>query len=126
MGLGSFLLLVVLNSVNVVGRERRYLEGWVFTSSGGFVCCMVVSSMSSHTAPTHPQGGGRGVWTIPEGSPSDPGNLRKIKVFDACTALAAGQLRKREPQLVLYGVYVVGRERRYLEAWVFSSSGGLV
>ena len=75
----------------------------------------------------HPStGGGRGVWTIPEGSPSDPGNLRKINVFDACTALAAGQLRKREPQLVLYGVYVVGRERRYLEAWVFSSSGGLV
>ena len=28
--------------------------------------------------------------------------------------------------VVLYGVYVVGRERRYLEAGVFSSSGGLV
>ena len=28
--------------------------------------------------------------------------------------------------VVLYGVYVVGRERRYLEAWVFSSSGGIV
>ena len=28
--------------------------------------------------------------------------------------------------VVLYGVYVVGRERRYLEAVVFSSSGGLV
>ena len=49
-----------------------------------------------------------------------------MKVFGVCTALAAGQLRKREPQLVLYGVYVVGCERRYLEAWVFSSSGGLV
>ena len=28
--------------------------------------------------------------------------------------------------VVLYDVYVVGRERRYLEAGVFSSSGGLV
>ena len=28
--------------------------------------------------------------------------------------------------VVLYGVYVVGRERRYLEAGVFSSSGVLV
>ena len=28
--------------------------------------------------------------------------------------------------VVLYGVYVVWRERRYLEAWVFSSSGGFV
>ena len=26
----------------------------------------------------------------------------------------------------LYGAYVLGRERRYLEAGVFSSSGGLV
>ena len=29
-------------------------------------------------------------------------------------------------QVVLYDVYVVERERRYLEAGVFSSSGGLV
>ena len=28
--------------------------------------------------------------------------------------------------VILYGVYVVERERRYLEAGVFSSSGGLV
>ena len=28
--------------------------------------------------------------------------------------------------VVLYGVYVVGRQRRYLEAVIFSSSGGLV
>ena len=28
--------------------------------------------------------------------------------------------------VVLYGVHVVGRERRYLEAGVFSSAGGLV
>ena len=27
--------------------------------------------------------------------------------------------------LVLYGVYAVGRERRYLEAGTFSSSGGV-
>ena len=27
--------------------------------------------------------------------------------------------------VILYGVYVVGRERRYLEAGVFFSSGGL-
>ena len=100
MRLGSLLLLVVVYGQYVIGRRRRYLEAGVFSASGGVVCHMVVSSVSSHTAPTHPQGGGRGVWTIPEGSPSDPGNLRKIKVFDACTALAAGQLRKREPQLM--------------------------
>ena len=29
-------------------------------------------------------------------------------------------------RVVLYGVYVVGRQRRYLEARVFSSCGGLV
>ena len=29
-------------------------------------------------------------------------------------------------QVVLYDVYVIGRERRSLEALVFSSSGGLV
>ena len=34
--LGSFLLLVVLYGVYVVGRERRYLEAWIFSSSGGF------------------------------------------------------------------------------------------
>jgi hypothetical protein len=28
--------------------------------------------------------------------------------------------------VVWYGVYVVGRQRRYIEAGVFSSSGGLV
>ena len=28
--------------------------------------------------------------------------------------------------VVLYGVYVVGRQRRYLEAGVFSFSGGFV
>ena len=28
--------------------------------------------------------------------------------------------------LVVYGVYVVGRQRRYLEAGVFSSAGDLV
>ena len=28
--------------------------------------------------------------------------------------------------VVLYGVYVVWRQRRYLEAEIFSSSGGLV
>ena len=28
--------------------------------------------------------------------------------------------------VVLYGVYIVGRKRKYLEAGVFSSSGGLV
>ena len=28
--------------------------------------------------------------------------------------------------VVLYGVYVLGRESRYLEAGIFSSSGGLV
>ena len=28
--------------------------------------------------------------------------------------------------VVFYAVYVVGRERRYLKAGVFSSSGGLV
>ena len=28
--------------------------------------------------------------------------------------------------VVLYGVYVVGRQRRYLEAVIFSCSGGLV
>ena len=28
--------------------------------------------------------------------------------------------------VALYSVYVVGRQRRYLEAGVFSSSGGLV
>ena len=35
--LRSFLLLVVLYGVYVVGRERRYLEAWIFSSSGGFV-----------------------------------------------------------------------------------------
>ena len=30
------------------------------------------------------------------------------------------------PLVVVYGVYVVGRQRRYLEAGVLSSSGGLV
>ena len=35
--LGSFLLLVVLYGVYVVGRERRYLEAGVFSSSGGLV-----------------------------------------------------------------------------------------
>ena len=35
--LGSFLLLVVLYGLYVVGRERRYLEAEVFSSSGGFV-----------------------------------------------------------------------------------------
>ena len=37
MRLGSFLLLVVLYGVNVVGRERRYLEAGVLSSSGGLV-----------------------------------------------------------------------------------------
>ena len=32
--LGSFLLLVVLYIVYAVGRERRYLEAGVFSSSG--------------------------------------------------------------------------------------------
>ena len=31
-----------------------------------------------------------------------------------------------ESWVVLYGMYVVGRQRRYLEADVFSSSGGLL
>ena len=35
--LGSFLLHVVLYDVYVVGRERRYLEAGVFSSSGGLV-----------------------------------------------------------------------------------------
>ena len=35
--LGYFLLLVILYGVYVVGRERRYLEAGVFSSSGGFV-----------------------------------------------------------------------------------------
>ena len=35
--LGYFLLLVVSYGVYVVGRERRYLEAGVFSSSGGFV-----------------------------------------------------------------------------------------
>ena len=35
--LGSFLLLVVLYGLYVVGRERRYLEAGVFSSSGGLV-----------------------------------------------------------------------------------------
>ena len=35
--LGSFLLLVVLYGLYVVGRERRYLEAAVFSSSGGLV-----------------------------------------------------------------------------------------
>ena len=35
--LGSFLLVVVLYGVYVVGRERRYLEAGVFSSSGGLV-----------------------------------------------------------------------------------------
>ena len=39
---GSFLLLVVLYSVYVVGRERRYLEAWVFTFSGGLYGLYVV------------------------------------------------------------------------------------
>ena len=34
---GSFLLLVLLYNVYVVGRERMYLEAWVFSSSGGLV-----------------------------------------------------------------------------------------
>ena len=37
MRLESFLLLVVLYGVYVVGRERRYLEALVFSSSGGLV-----------------------------------------------------------------------------------------
>ena len=37
MRLGSFLLHVVLYDVYVVGRERRYLEAEVFSSSGGLV-----------------------------------------------------------------------------------------
>ena len=32
--LGSFLPLVVLSGVYAVGRERRYLEAGVFSSSG--------------------------------------------------------------------------------------------
>ena len=35
--LGSFLLLVVLQGVYVVGRESRYLEAGIFSSSGGLV-----------------------------------------------------------------------------------------
>ena len=35
--LWSFLLLVFLYGVFVVGRERRYLEAGVFPSSGGLV-----------------------------------------------------------------------------------------
>ena len=35
--LGSFLLQVVLYDVYVVERERKYLEAWVFSSSGGVV-----------------------------------------------------------------------------------------
>ena len=35
--LGSFLLLVVLYGLYVVGRERRYLEAEVFSSSGRLV-----------------------------------------------------------------------------------------
>ena len=35
--LESFLLLVVLYGVHGVGRERRYLEARVFSSSGGLV-----------------------------------------------------------------------------------------
>ena len=35
--LGSFLLLVVLYGVYVVGRERKYLEASVFPSSGGLL-----------------------------------------------------------------------------------------
>ena len=37
MRLGSFLLLVVLYGVYVVGLERRYLEAGVFFSSRGLV-----------------------------------------------------------------------------------------
>ena len=33
----SFLLLVILYDVYVVGRERRYLEAEVFASSDGLV-----------------------------------------------------------------------------------------
>ena len=33
----SFLLLVILYDVYVVGRERKYLEAGVFSSSGGLV-----------------------------------------------------------------------------------------
>ena len=36
--LRSFLLLVVLYGVYAVGRERRYLEAGVFSSSGGLRC----------------------------------------------------------------------------------------
>ena len=35
--LGSVLLLVVRQGVYVVGRERRYLEEGMFSSSGGLV-----------------------------------------------------------------------------------------
>ena len=35
--LGSFLLLVIFYGVYVVERERRYLEAWVFPSSGGLL-----------------------------------------------------------------------------------------
>ena len=35
--LGSFLLLVVLEGVYVVGRQRAYLEAGIFSSSGGLV-----------------------------------------------------------------------------------------
>ena len=35
--LGSFLVLVVLYGLYVVGRERRYLEAGAFSSSGGLV-----------------------------------------------------------------------------------------
>ena len=35
--LGSFLILVVLYGVYVVGREPMCLEAWVFSSSGDLV-----------------------------------------------------------------------------------------
>ena len=35
--LGSFLLLVVLYGVYVLGRQRRYLDAGVFSSSGDLV-----------------------------------------------------------------------------------------
>ena len=66
MRLVSFLLLVVLYSVYVVGRERRYLEAGFFSSSGGLVCRVHIRDQLDHSRSgcarpsilRFPQGGG--------------------------------------------------------------------
>ena len=66
MRLGSVLLLVVLYCLYVVGRELRYLEAGVFSSSGGLVCRVHIRDQLDHSrsgcaGPSilrFPQGGG--------------------------------------------------------------------